>query len=168
MSIKRNRNNSTRAFAACVQTDYEKFDSTYYEVKPKYPAHKWWKVLGSDFQSMKKMFDETGIITDGWSENLPLRQLVDRVESSLRERGVKDADKKNKEEKKKDRRKPLQNNKDKYLYLHGDVRKKHPQDGPPRVIQQQPDPEVENWQKHVKRHIFQHKFITDQHLKASL
>ena len=46
------------------------------------------------------MVGETGIIPDGWSEKLPLLQLVDKVDSYLRARGVKDDDDKKKDEKK--------------------------------------------------------------------
>ena len=112
------------------------------------------------------MVDEIGIIPGGWSENFPLLQLVDKAESYLCARGMKDADDKNKEEKKHDRRKPRYNDKDKDPYIQGDGRKKRPQYVPPQVTQKNPDPEVENCQKHVKCHIFKHKFITDQHLKA--
>ena len=52
------------------------------------------------------MVDETVIIPYGWSEKLSLYQLVDKVESYLRTRGVKYADDKNKDEKKQDQ-KPL-------------------------------------------------------------
>ena len=68
---------------------------------------------------------------------------------------------------KKDGRKHFESEKDKDPDLQGDGRNKRLQDGPPKFTQQQPDPEVDNWQKHVKRHIFQHKFITDHHLKIS-
>ena len=68
---------------------------------------------------------------------------------------------------KKEGRKPLQNEKDKDPDIQGDGRKKSLPEGPPNVTQQQPDPEIENWENHVKRHIFQHKFITYQNLKAS-
>ena len=61
---------------------------------------------------------------------------------------------------KKDGRKPLQSEKDKDPDLQGGGRKKRPSQGLPNFTQQQPDPEVENWKKHVKYHIFQHKFIT--------
>ena len=105
------------------------------------------------------MIDETGIIIDGWSKKLPLRQLVDKAESYLHARGVKDADDKNKDEKKQDWRKPLHIEKDKEPDLQGNFRKKHPPDGPPKLTQQQPEPEVYNWQKHVKRNISQHKLI---------
>ena len=47
------------------------------------------------------MVDETGIIPDGCSKKLPLRQLVDKVESYLRARGAKDADYKKKDDKNK-------------------------------------------------------------------
>ena len=52
------------------------------------------------------MIDETGIIIDGWSKKLPLRQLVDKAESYIRARGVKNADDKKKDEKKQYGRKP--------------------------------------------------------------
>ena len=52
------------------------------------------------------MVDETGIIPDGWSKKFPLRQLVDKAESYLRTRGVKDADDKKKEEKKRKKKLP--------------------------------------------------------------
>ena len=68
---------------------------------------------------------------------------------------------------KKDGRKTFQIEKDKEPGLQGDGRKKRPSDGTPNFTQQHPDPEVDNWQNHVKHHIFQHKFITDQHLKTS-
>ena len=113
------------------------------------------------------MVDETGIIPDGWIKKLPFRQLVDKAGSYIRARGVKDADDRKKDEKKQEGRKPRQIEKDKEPDLQGDGRKKLPQYGPPNVTQQHPEPKVENWQKHVKRHIFQHKFINDQNLKAS-
>ena len=72
------------------------------------------------------MVDETGIIPDGCSKKLPLRQLVDKVESYLRARGAKDADYKKKDDKKQDWRKPCQNEKDKYPDLQGGGRKKRP------------------------------------------
>ena len=113
------------------------------------------------------MVDETGIIPDGWSEKLPLCQLVDKAESYLRARGVKDADEKNKDKKKQGGRKPCQIQKYKEPDIQGDGRKKLPLYGTPNCTQQQPGPEVDNWQKHVKRHIFQHKLITDQNLETS-
>ena len=100
MSIKRTTTDSIKAFAARVQTDAAQFDGTDYEVKSKYLSRRWRKGLGSDLQSINKIVDETGIIPDGWSENYPLRQLVDKVESYPQARGVKDADDKNKDEKK--------------------------------------------------------------------
>ena len=57
MSIKRNNNNSIRAFVARVQIDAAQFDDTDYEVKPKYLARRWCKGLGSDFQPINKMVD---------------------------------------------------------------------------------------------------------------
>ena len=42
-----------------------------------------------------------------------------------------------------------------------------PRYGPPNFKQQHPDPEVDNWQNHVKHHIFQHKYVNDQHLETS-
>ena len=54
------------------------------------------------------MIDETGIISDSWREKFLLHQLVDKSESYLRARRVKDADEKMKDEKKQDRRKPCQ------------------------------------------------------------
>ena len=69
---------------------------------------------------------------------------------------------------KKEGRKPLQNEKDKDPDIQGDGRNKRPQYGPPQVMQKQTDPEVENWKNHVKRHILQYTFINYQHLKASL
>ena len=113
------------------------------------------------------MAGETGIISDGWIKKFPLRQLVHKADSHIRAKGAKYADDKNKEEKKKYGRKPRHNEKDKDPDLQGYVRKKRPQDGPPQVTQKYTDPEVENWKKHVKCHIFQHKFITDQNLEAS-
>ena len=113
------------------------------------------------------MVNETGIIPDGWSEKLPLRQLVDKSESYLRARGVKDVDDKKKDEKKQDGWKPRQIEKDKESDLQGDGRNKRLPDGPTNFTQQQADPEVYNWQNHVKSHIFQHKFITEQHLETS-
>ena len=166
-SIKRNINNSTRAFTAHIKTDAAKFYRTEYEVNPKSLARMRRKGIGSDFHSINKMVDETGIIPDGRSKKLPLRQLVDKAGSYLCARGVKNDDEKKKQEKKQEGRKPRQNEKNKDPDLQGDVRKKRPQDGPPQVIQQQPDPEVENWKKHVKRHIFQHICVTDQNLEAS-
>ena len=47
------------------------------------------------------MVDKTGITPDGWRKKFPLRQLLDKAESYLRERGVKYADEKEKDEKKK-------------------------------------------------------------------
>ena len=114
------------------------------------------------------MIDETGIISDSWREKFFLHQLVDKSESYLRARRVKDADEKMKDEKKQDRRKPLQIEKDEEQDLQGDARKKRPPDGPPNVKQNLPDLEKENWQNHVKCHILQQKIITDQHLEASL
>ena len=61
-------------------------------------------------------------------------------------------------------RKSCQIEKDKGPNLQVYVRKKRSRDGPLNFMQQQPDPEVDNWKNHVKRHILQHKFITDQHL----
>ena len=84
------------------------------------------------------MFDETVIIPDGWSEKFPLQKLVDKAESYLRSRGVKDANDKKKYEKKQDRRKTFQNDKYKDTDLQGRVRNKLPQDGPPQLMQQQP------------------------------
>ena len=78
---------------------------------------------------------------------------------------MKDADDKKKDQKKIDGRKPLKIEKYKEPDLQGDDRKKRPPDGPPNFTQKQPDPELYNWKNHVKRHIFQHKFITDQHLE---
>ena len=167
MSIKCNNNDSIRGFAASVQTDAAQFYGTDYKVKSKDVARRWRKGLGSDFQSINKIVDETGIIPYIWSEKLPLRQLVDKSEPDLHARGVKDEDEKNKDAKKQDGRKPHQIEKYKEPYHQGDDRKKSPLDGPPNVTYQQPDPEVENWQTHVKLHIFQHKFSTDQHLEAS-
>ena len=54
MSMRRNRNESSRAFAAHIQTEAENFDDTDYEVKPKDLTRKWCKGLGSNFQSIKK------------------------------------------------------------------------------------------------------------------
>ena len=34
-------------------------------------------------------------------------------------------------------------------------------------MQQHPDLDMENWKNHEKRHIFQHKFITNQRLEES-
>ena len=68
---------------------------------------------------------------------------------------------------KKEGRKPLQNEKDKDPDIQGDGRNKRPQYGPPQVMQQQPDLEVGNWKNRVKCCIFQHTFITDHHLEAS-
>ena len=135
MSIKCNNNESIRAFAARVQTDASLFDGTDYEVKPKALACRWHKGLGSDFQSINKMVDETGIIPDSFGERLPLRQLVNKAESYLLAREVKDADDKNKDDKKQDGRKPRQIEKDKEPDLQGNVRKKRPPDGPPNVTQ---------------------------------
>ena len=70
---------------------------------------------------------------------------MDKSESYLRSRGVKDADDKNKYKKKQDGRKSLQIEKDKEPYLQGNGRNKLPPDCPPNVTQQQPDLEVENW-----------------------
>ena len=47
------------------------------------------------------MVDKAGIIPYGWSDNLPLRQLVYKVESYLCVRGVKDDNDKKKDEKNK-------------------------------------------------------------------
>ena len=113
------------------------------------------------------MVDETGIIPDVWIKKFSLRQLVDKAESCLRARGVKDVDDKNKDEGKKDGRKTRQIEKDKELDLQGNGRKKRTSYGPPKFMQQHSDPEVENWQKHVKRKIFQRKFITNHHLETS-
>ena len=68
------------------------------------------------------MVDKTGIIPGGWSEKLPLRQLVYKSESYLHARGVKYADEKNK-----DGRKPHRNEKYKEPDLRGDGRKQFPQ-----------------------------------------
>ena len=81
MSIKRTTTKSIRAFATRVQTDAAQFYGTDYKVKSKALARRWRKGLGSDFQSISKMVDETGIIPDGWSKKFPLRQLVDKAES---------------------------------------------------------------------------------------
>ena len=79
---------------------------------------------------------------------------------------MKDADEKNKDEKKQDRIKPRQNEKNKEPDLQGDGRKKGLLDGPPSFAQQHTYPEVDNWKKYGKRHIFQRKFITDHHLET--
>ena len=168
ISIKRTTAESIRAFATRVQTDAAQFDGTDYEVNSKALVRRWRKGLGSDLRPIKKMVDETGIIPDVCSEKLPLRQLVDKSESYLRARGVKDSDDKKKDEEKQDGRKTRQIETHKEPYLQGDGRKKRPPDGPPNFTHHQPEPEVYNWQKYVKRHIFQHEFITDQHLKTSL
>ena len=136
MSIKRTNNESIRAFAVRVQTDAAQFDGTDYEVKSKSLASRWSKGLSYNFHSINKMVDETGIIPDGWSEKLPLRQLVDKSESYLRARGVKYADDKEKDEKKQDRRKPCQIEKDKEPDLQGNGRNKHLPYVPPNVTQQ--------------------------------
>ena len=47
------------------------------------------------------MVDKAGIIPYGWSDNLPLRQLVYKVESYLCVRGVKDDNDKKKDKKNK-------------------------------------------------------------------
>ena len=65
MSIKRTNNDSIWAFTARVQTDAAKFYGTDYEVKSKALARRWRKGLGSDFQSINNMVDETGIIPYG-------------------------------------------------------------------------------------------------------
>ena len=65
MSIKRTNNDSIRAFAARVQTHAAQFDGTEYEVKYKALARRWRKGLGSYFQSINTMVDETGIIPYG-------------------------------------------------------------------------------------------------------
>ena len=87
MSIKRTTTNSIRAFASRVQTDAAQFDGADYRVKSKPLARRWRKGFGSDFQSIKKTVDETVVIPYGWSEKLPLRQLVDKSESYLHARG---------------------------------------------------------------------------------
>ena len=79
MSIKRTNNDSIRAFLARVQIYAAQFDVTDYEVNSKAIACRWRKGLGSDFQSINKMVDESGIIPDGWSKKFPLRQLVDKA-----------------------------------------------------------------------------------------
>ena len=81
MSIKRTNSESIRAFAARVQIDAAQFDGTGYEINSKYLSRRWHKGIGSNFQSINKMVDETGIIPDGWSDNFPLRQLVNKAES---------------------------------------------------------------------------------------
>ena len=133
MSIERNTNEFIREFMARVQTDAAQFYGTDYEVKYKALARRWRKGLGSDFQSIDNMADETGIIPDGWSEKLPLRQLVDKSESHLHARGVKDADDRKKDNKKQDGRKPHHIEKDKEPDLQGDGRKKRAPDGSPKV-----------------------------------
>ena len=159
MSIKRTNNKSIRYFAAHVQTDAEKFDGTDYEFKSKSLARRWRKIIGSNFQSINNMVNETVIIPDVWSKKLPLRQLVDTSESYLCARAVKDADDKNTYEKNK-KEENLARFRKTRSRISKAIRNKHPPDGTPNVTQQQPDPEVENWKKHVKYHIFQHKFIT--------
>ena len=121
-----------------VQTYAAQFDDTDYEVNTKFLCYRWSKGLGCDYQSINNMFDETVIIPDGWSEKFPLQKLVDKAESYLRSRGVKDANDKKKYEKKQDRRKTFQNDKYKDTDLQGRVRNKLPQDGPPQLMQQQP------------------------------
>ena len=69
---------------------------------------------------------------------------------------------------KKDGRKHFESEKDKDPDLQGDGRNKLSPDYPPNFTQKQLEPEVYNWQKHVKRQIFQHKLITDHHLEISL
>ena len=101
MSIKLNNNESIRAFVERLQTYTAQFDGTDYEVKPKSLAHRWHKGLGSDFHSINKMVDKTGIIPDVWSKKLTLRQLVNKSESYLRAKGLKDAYNKKKDEKNK-------------------------------------------------------------------
>ena len=133
MPIKRTNNASIRAFAERVQKDAAQFDGTDYEVKSKDLTRRWRKWIGSDFQSINKMVDETGIITYGWSKKFPLHQLVDKEESHLCARRAKDADEKMKDDKKQDRRKNHQIENYKYLDLQGDVRKKRPPDGPPNT-----------------------------------
>ena len=167
MPTKRTTTKSIRAFSARVQADATQFDGTDYKFKSKALARRWRKGLGSDFKNINKMVDETGVIPDGWGEKLPFRQLLDQSESYLRARGVKYADEKKKYEKKQDGRKPRQIEKDKEPDIQGDGRNKLPPDGPPNFTQQQPDPEVDNCKNRVKRHIFQHKLITDQHLETS-
>ena len=88
-------------FVTFVQTATAQFYITDYESNPKSLARWWYKVLGSDFQSIKNMVDETGIIPDSWINKFPLRQLVDNAESYLCTRGVKDADEKKKDDKNK-------------------------------------------------------------------
>ena len=167
MSIKRNINKSIRAFTERVQTHAAQFDENDYEVNPKSLSRWWRKCLGSNFHTTNKIVNETVILPDSWSDRLPLLQLVDKWEVYLRARGVEDADDNKKDEEKQDGRKTCQNDEDKDPDLQGHGGKKVPQYGTTKVTQQQPDPEVENWQKHVKHHIFQNNFITDQHLEVS-
>ena len=101
MSINRNNNESIRAFAVRVQIDAAKFDGTDYEVKSKALACSWRKGLGSDFQSINKMINETGIIPNIWIKKFSLHQLVNKPELYLHARRVKDADDKKKDEKNK-------------------------------------------------------------------
>ena len=51
------------------------------------------------------MFDETGLFPDVCRDKSPLRQLVDKSESYLQSRGVKDDDYKKKDEKNKTKEK---------------------------------------------------------------
>ena len=92
MYIKRTTTKSIRAFATRVQTEAAQFDGTYYNVNYKPLLRRRRKGLGCDLHSINTMVDETGITPDGWSNNLPLHQLVDKAESYLCARGVKDAD----------------------------------------------------------------------------
>ena len=77
MSVKRNNNESIMTFVTFVQTATAQFYITDYESNPKSLARWWYKGLGSDFQSINKMVNETDIIPDSWSKKLPLCQLVD-------------------------------------------------------------------------------------------
>ena len=63
---------------------------------------------------------------------------------------------------------PCRIEKEKEPDLQGNGRRKIPPDNPPNFTQKQIDPEVDNWKNHVKCHIFQHKFITDEYLETSL
>ena len=81
------------------------------------------------------MVNDTGIIPDGWIKKFPLCRLVDKAESYLRARGMKDVDDKKKDDKKQDRRKTPQIEKDKELDIQGDGRKKSPLDSPHNVPQ---------------------------------